>query len=258
MRIAVLLKEVPDTYGERRLDLQTGLADRGAIEAVLDEIGERALEVALSHADGHPGTEVTLLSMGPETVVSSLRKGLAMGADDAVHIVDDGLRGADLSLTAEVFAAALRPRQFDLVVAGNVSTDGSGGVLPAMLAELLGLPHLTSLSSVSIGESAVSGQRVTESGVVSVRADLPAVLSVTEALPTARFSNFKGIMAAKKKPLETLSLAGLGVDAADESVGRSIMIAVAERPPRQAGVKIIDNGDAAGHLIEFLVTNRLA
>ncbi|MEV7136072.1 electron transfer flavoprotein subunit beta/FixA family protein [Arthrobacter sp. NPDC093128] len=258
MRIAVLLKEVPDTYGERKLDLQTGLADRGATDAVLDEIGERALEVALSHADGHPGTEVTLLSMGPETVVSTLRKGLAMGATNAVHVVDDALLGADLSLTAEVLAAALRRGQFDLVIAGNLSTDGSGGVLPAMLAELLGVPHLTSLSSVTISDSAVSGVRLTESGVVSVQAELPAVISVTEALAAARFANFKGIMAAKKKPLETLSLPELGVDAADESAGRSILIAVAERPARQAGVKIVDEGDAASQLVEFLVTNRLA
>lgn len=258
MRIAVLLKEVPDTYGERKLDLQTGLADRGATDAVPDEIGERALEVALSHADGRPGTEVTVVSMGPETVVSTLRKGLAMGAANAVHVVDDALLGADLSLTAEVLAAALRRQQFDLVVAGNLSTDGSGGVLPAMIAELLDVPHLTGLNSVSIEESAVSGQRVTESGVASVRADLPVVISVTEALPTARFPNFKGIMASKKKPLETLSLAELGVDPADDSAGRSILIAVTERPARQAGVKIIDEGDAADQLVEFLVTNRLA
>lgn len=258
MRIAVLLKEVPDTYGERKLDLETGLADRGATEAVLDEIGERALEVALSHADSHAGTEVTVVSMGPESAVPSVRKALATGAHDAIHIVDDGLLGADLSLTAEVLGAALRRGQFDLVIAGNLSTDGSGGVLPAMIAELLEVPQLTALHSVSIEDLAISGQRTTESGDVSVRADLPAVISVTEALPAVRFPNFKGIMAAKKKPLETLSLADLGVDAADESVGRSIVIAVAERPARQAGVKIIDEGDAANQLVEYLVANRLA
>jgi electron transfer flavoprotein beta subunit len=258
MKIAVLMKEVPDTYGERKLDLETGLADRGATEAVLDEIGERALEVALTYTDGHPGTEVTVVSMGPETAVPSLRRGLAIGAADAVHIVDGGMAGADLSLTAEVLAAALRRGQFDLVVTGNLSTDGSGGVLPAMIAELLEVPHLTSLHAVSIEESGISGQRMTESGDVTVQAELPAVISVTEALPAVRFPNFKGLMAAKKKPLETLSLADLGVDAADESAGRSIVIAVAERPARQAGVKIIDEGDAADQLVEFLVANRLA
>lgn len=258
MRIAVLLKEVPDTYGERELDLQTGLADRGATEAVLDEIGERALEVALTHADNHPGTEVTVVSMGPATAAAGLRKGLAMGADNAVHILDDGLLGADLTLTAEVLAAALRRGAFDLVIAGNLSTDGNGGVIPAMIAELLGTPHLTSLESVSIADSGIRGRRTSEAGVASVEAGLPAVISVTESMPGARFPNFRGIMAAKKKPLETVGLADLGVHAEDESVGRSIVIAVAERPARQAGVKITDEGDAAAQLVDFLVSNRLA
>ncbi|WP_028266085.1 electron transfer flavoprotein subunit beta/FixA family protein [Arthrobacter sp. MA-N2] len=258
MRIAVLLKEVPDTYGERKLNLETGLANRGATDAVLDEVGERALELALTYADGHPDSNVTVLSMGPESVVSTLRKGMAMGATDAVHVLDDGLLGADLSLTAEALAAALRRRQFDLVIAGNISTDGSGGVLPAMIAELLCVPQLTGLNSVSIEETSVSGRRVTESGVVSVRTELPAVVSITEALPAGRFPSFKGLMAAKKKPLEVLSLAELGVDAGDESAGRSIVIAVAERPARAAGVKIVDEGDAAAQLVNFLVTNRLA
>ena len=196
--------------------------------------------------------------MGPGSVVSTLRKGLAMGAADAVHIVDDGLLGADLSLTAEVLSVALKRNQFDLVIAGNLSTDGAGGVLPAMIAELLEVPQLTGLKSVSVEETTVTGQRVTESGVATVTAALPAVISVTEALPAARFPNFKGIMSAKKKAVETLSLADLGVDATDESAGRSIVIAIAERPARLAGVKIVDDGDAAGQLVEFLVANRLA
>lgn len=258
MRIAVLMKEVPDTYGERKIDPETGLADRGSSEAVLDEIGERALETALSFADQHSGTEITVVSMGPETAVPNLRRALAIGAGDALHIVDQNLSGADLSLTAEVVAAALRRGEFDLVIAGNVSTDGSGGVLPAMIAELLGVPHLTALHSVMIAESSITGQRITESGEVTVQAELPAVISITEALPAARFPNFRGLMAAKKKPLETISLADLGVDASDEAAGRSIVLAVAERPERQAGVKIIDEGDAATQLVEYLVANRLA
>lgn len=258
MKIAVLLKEVPDTYGERELDLETGLADRGATDAVLDEIGERALEVALSHADHHAGATVTIVSMGPGTATANLRKALAMGATSAIHVVDDRLLGADLSLTTEVLAATIKHGQFDLVIGGNLSTDGSAGVLPSMLAELLGLPHLTSLRSVSINESGVSGQRATESGVATVEASLPAVISVTEALPAARFPNFKGIIAAKKKELKTITLADIDVDLDGESAGRSILIAVAKRPARQAGMKIIDEGDAAERLAEFLVTNRLA
>lgn len=257
MKIVVLVKEVPDTWGERKLNLETGLAERDAGERVIDEIGERSLEVALSYADAHEGTEVVVLSMGPEAATASIRKSLAMGAASAVHVVDDGLRGADLGLTAEVLAAALTRVGFDLAITGNLSTDGSGGVIPAMVAELLDVPAATMLTSVEIGEGAVSGVRATDGGTVAVEATLPAVISITEALPDARFPNFKGIMAAKKKPYETLTLADLGVDADDPAAARSIMLAVAEKPPREAGVKIVDSGDAGEQLADFLIQNRL-
>ncbi len=257
MKIVVLVKEVPDTWGDRRLSLETGLADRGASEAVLDEIGERALEVALSYADTHAGTEVVVVSMARESAATTVRKALAMGAGSAVQIVDDALLGADMGLTAEVLAAAVRRAGFDLVITGNVSTDGSGGVMPAMLAELLEVPQLTALSAVEITDATVSGTRISDGGTMTVSAPLPAVISITEALPDARFPNFKGIMAAKKKPFETVSLADLGVDAEDSSASRSIVIALNERPPRTAGVKISDGGDAGEQLADFLVSNRL-
>ena len=181
-----------------------------------------------------------------------------MGAGSATHVADEALRGADLGLTAETLAAAIRRMGFDLVITGNVSTDGSGGMIPAMLAELLDVPHATGLSSVEISDGAVSGSRAVDSGVQKVSANLPAVISITEALPEARFPNFKGIMAAKKKPLEVLTLADLGVTADNPEAARSIMLTVAERPPRAAGVKIIDEGDAGEKLAEFLIENRLA
>jgi electron transfer flavoprotein beta subunit len=258
MKIVVLVKEVPDTYGDRKLDLETGLADRAAGDAVLDEIGERALEVALTYADAHAGTEVVAVTMAPESAVTTVRKALAMGATSAVHVVGDALRGADMSLTAEVLAAAVRRVGADLVVTGNLSTDGTGGMLPAMLAEHLGMPQLTALSSVEIAETSVSGTRASDAGAVSVSAPLPAVISITEALPDARFPNFKGIMAAKKKPYETVAVADLGVDPEDFSIPRSILVTVAERPARAAGVKIVDKGDAGTQLAEFLISNRLA
>jgi electron transfer flavoprotein beta subunit len=258
MKIVVLVKEVPDTYGDRKLSLETGLADRAASEPVLDEIGERSLEVALTHADANPGTEVVVLSMGPASATATVRKGLAMGAASAVQVVDDALAGADLGLTAEVLAAALRRAGFDLVIAGNRSTDGSGGVLPVMVAELLDVPAATGLTSVSISDAEVSGVRAIDGGTVEVSATLPAVVSITEALPDARFPNFKGIMAAKKKPLETWTLADLGVDPEDAGASRSIMTEVSEKPPRAAGVKITDEGDAGQKLAEFLIQNRLA
>ena len=258
MKIVVLVKEVPDTYGDRKLDLETGLADRDASDKVLDEVGERAVEVALKYADTNPDTEVTLVSMAPVTATSTIRKGLAMGAGSAVHIADDVLTGADLTLTAEVLAAALRRTGFDLVVTGNQSTDGVGGVVPAMLGELLEVPVITSLNSVQITADSVSGDRTLEGGTMTASAALPAVISITEQLPDARFPNFKGITAAKKKPLEVLSLADLEVDPMDPKAARSIMTSVAAAPPRSAGVKIVDEGDAGSQLAEFLIKNRLA
>ncbi|HPT95521.1 MAG TPA: electron transfer flavoprotein subunit beta/FixA family protein [Microbacteriaceae bacterium] len=257
MKIIVLVKEVPDTYGDRKLSLESGLADRSG-EVVLDEISERALEAALTYAEANAGTEVVAIAMGPESVPTALRKALAMGAVKAVHVLDDGLVGADLGLTAEVLAAAVRREGFDLVVTGNISTDGSGGALPSMLAELLEVPAATNLSSFQIADSTLSGHRTLDQGSYEVSATLPAVISVTERMPDPRFPNFKGIMAAKKKPFETVTLADLGVATDDESVSRSIVISVAERPARAAGVKIVDEGNAGEQLAEFLIAQKLA
>lgn len=258
MKIVVLVKAVPDTYGDRKLNLETGLVDRAASEPVLDEICERSIEVALSYADSHSDADVVVLSMTPESAAATVRKGLAMGAGSAVQVVDEALHGADLGLTAEVLAAALRKTGFDLIITGNQSTDGGGGVLGAWIAELLDIPAALNLTSVTIGDSSVRGVRATDAGTAEVTAELPALISITEALPDARFPNFKGIMAAKKKPFETMSLADLDVDAMDATASRSIMIALAEKPPRAAGVKIVDEGDAGEKLAEFLIQNRLA
>ena len=258
MKIVVLVKEVPDTYGDRKLNLETGLADRDASDRVLDEIGERALEVALSYADANAGTEVVVVSMASEASQATVRKGLAMGAASAVQVADGALAGADLGVTARVLAAAVQRSGFDLVITGNQSTDGTGGVIPAMLAELLEVPHATALSAVTISESGVTGTRATDAGTAQVSTPLPAVISITEALPDARFPNFKGIMAAKKKPLETVSLADLGISIDPADAPQSIMTAVSEKPPRGAGVKIADEGDAGEQLAAFLIDNRLA
>ena len=257
MKIFVLVKEVPDTYGDRTLNLETGLADRGAGDVVLDEITERALEVALSYADKNEGTEVVALTMGPESSTASVRRALAIGAASAIHIVDEQLVGADLGLTAGVLAAAIRRGAPDLVITGNLSTDGAGGVLPAMLAEHLGWAQATALPAVELTADGSSATRGADAGNHQVTPPLPAAISITEALPDARFPNFKGIMAAKKKPLEVLSLADLDVSADPAAVPRTIMTAVSEKPPRAAGVKITDEGDAAEKLVEFLVQNRL-
>jgi len=258
VKIVVLVKEVPDTYGERKLNLETGLAERGLSDRVADEISERALEVALSYADAVPETEIHILTVAPEGATKSLRKILAMGGSAATHVADEALLGADLGLTSEVIAAALEKIGFDLVIAGNQSTDGMGGVLPAMLAERLKLPAALQLSEVTIEPEQVSGVRASDDATQQLSAPYPAIISITEALPDPRFPNFKGIMAAKKKPIEVWSLSDLGLDADDLSVGRAIMLKVSELPPKSAGVKVVDDGTAAAQLAAFLIEQRLA
>lgn len=254
MKIIALVKQVPDTWGDRVLDTETGFLDRGASDAIIDEINERALEVALQYKDGNKDAEVIALGVGPKGATDTLRKALAMGADSAVHVLDDGIAGADLAFTAEVIAAAAQRTGFDVIIAGNESTDGRGGAIPAMIAEKLGLPQLTYLDTVELTGDSVSGVRATEYGTLDVSSALPAVVSVTERAAEPRFPNFKGIMSAKKKPLDTVSLADLGVEA---PAAKSVVTSVAQRPERSAGTKITDDGTAAEQLAEFLATNRL-
>jgi electron transfer flavoprotein beta subunit len=253
VKIIVLVKQVPDTWGERTLDPATGWLDRKSGDSVFDESGERALEVAL-RAQEATGAEVVALTMGPDSATDVLRKALAMGADSAVHVVDAALGGADLVRTSEVLAAAIRAQGFDLVIAGNESTDGRGGMLPAMVAERLGVAHLTFLNAAEVSVDRVSGERGTEYGTITAHAALPAVISVTERSPEARFPSFKGILRAKKKPLARVSLADLGVATPAAS---STIVSVTRRPARTAGTIVVDDGTAATQLAAFLTANRL-
>lgn len=253
MKIIALVKQVPDTWGERKMGAD-GTVDREASDKIIDEINERALEVALSYKDANKGTEVVLMAMGPADATKTLRKGLSMGADSAVHIVDDALAGADAVKTSAVLAAALSQVGFDLVVAGNESTDGRGGVVPAMLAERLGVAQLTHLDAVEISESAVSGERATANGSLKAHANLPAVISVTEVAAEPRFPNFKGIMTAKKKPVLEMSLSDL---TAELSEAHTTVLTVSERPARTAGKKVVDEGNAGTELAEYLAAERL-
>ena len=254
MKIVVLMKQVPDTWGERKLNLKTGIVDRSAADIVIDEINERAIEVAIAHKDAEKDTEVVVITMSPDDASESIKKALAMGCDSAIQIQDDALAGADSAKTAAVLAAAITLQAADLVIAGNESTDGRGGVVPAMIAEHLKVPHLGMLGEISINEKTVSGVRRIEGGTQRVEANLPAVISVNESNPDARFPSFKGIMGAKKKPVETASLGELN---ATVVAGASVVTATSERPARAAGTKIADDGTAAEQLAEFLAKNRL-
>jgi electron transfer flavoprotein beta subunit len=258
MKIAVLVKEVPDTWGDRALDPTTKRVVRGK-DLVIDEINEKAVEAALLVKEASAGSEVTVVTMGPRSALDVLRKGLAMGADNAIHIVDDALAGSDAVQTSAALAAALGSRGFDLVVTGNESTDGRTAAVPAMLAERLGVAQLTFLRTLEVGASEVRGERMTEDGHFDVAADLPALVSVTEQIAEARYPNFKGIMAAKKKPVDTLTLADLGIPAADAggSNSWSVVETVTPRPPREGGTQITDDGTAGTQLADYLATAKL-
>jgi len=187
------------------------------------------------------------LTVGPASAGATLRKALASGADSAIHIQSDVLIGADLVQTAHAIAAALTTSGFDLVIAGNESTDGRGGVVPAMVAELLGLPHLTFLDSVAIEPDRVSGDRAAGHSLVSVTSTLPAVVSVTEQAAEPRFATLRGIMKAKKKRIDALAEADLPGAQSSTSV-----LSVTVRPPKDAGVTIVDDGTAGEALAVFL------
>ena len=253
MRIAVLVKQVPDTWGDRKLDIATGRLNRADGEQVIDEIDERALEVALTYRDSAKDTQVVTVVMGPESAKDAVRKALSIGADSGIHIVDDSLVGADSARTSEALAAAVRLEAFDLILAGNISTDGRGGVVPAMVAEHLGLPLLSSLDSVEIGAGEVRGTRATDFGAQTLKAPLPAVVTVTERVPEARFPSFKNIMSAKKKPVATIGVVDLGLT----TEARSIVLSSQERPARQAGTIVVDDGTASQQLVDFLAAARL-
>jgi electron transfer flavoprotein beta subunit len=258
MKIAVLVKEVPDTWGDRRIDPATMRVDRSG-DDVIDEVNEKAVEAALLVKEAGGDGEVTVVTMGPANAQDAVRKALAMGADAGIHIVDDALGGSDALQTSAALAAALAPRSFDLVIAGNESTDGRTAVVPAMLAERLGIAQLTFLRTLEVRDGTVSGERMTPEGHAEVRASLPAVVSVTEQIAEARYPNFKGIMAAKKKPVEKLALADLGLEpgGAGGENSPSVVESVAERPPRESGTIITDEGDAAQQLVDYLAAAKL-
>jgi electron transfer flavoprotein beta subunit len=257
MRIVVCMKQVPDTWSERTLRTSDNTLDRDAADAVINELDEYAIEEGLRLVEAHGG-EVTILSMGPERATESIRKALSMGADKGVHIVDDGLVGSDALGTSATIAAAIERIGFDLVILGSESTDARTGVLAAMLAERLGVPQLSYASKVEISDSAITINRLADYGYDRVEASLPAVVSVVEKVNEPRYPSFKGIMAAKKKPVDTLSLADLGLEPAAVGLAgaASEVTGFSKRPPRQAGTIVADEGDGGTKAAEFLAARK--
>jgi electron transfer flavoprotein beta subunit len=258
MKIVVLVKHVPEpTASWRYADDRT--LDRAGVEGRLSELDEYAVEQAVSVVEkGLPAT-ITYLTMGPARAVDGLRKALSMGGDDGVHVSDDALHGSDALGTSLVLARALERIGFDLVVCGMASTDAEMSVVPAMVADRLGVPQVTFAGDLSVDEGSVRIRRDGDSAVEEVGASLPALVSVTDQTGEVRYPSFKSIMAAKKKPVTTWSLADLGIDPA--SVGApgaaTVVRAAAPKPPRQAGAVVVDDGDAAVQVADFLVAQKL-
>src|SRR6516225_2427794 len=249
MNIVVCMKQVPDTGAERTLRAADARLDRAAADGLINELDEYAIEEGLRLAEAHGG-EVTIVSMGPEAASDSIRKALSMGADKAVHLVDDALAGSDALGTSLALATVLGRIGFDLVILGSEATDARTGVMAAMLAERLGVPQLSLARKVQTDGTAISIQRQTDYGYDEVEATLPAVVSVVEKINEPRYPSFKGIMVAKKKPVETLSVADIGLDADATGLGGSATAVAdfAARPPRAAGVIVKDDGDGGARV----------
>jgi electron transfer flavoprotein beta subunit len=261
MNIVVCVKYVPDATADRHFE-DDNTVDRVGVDGLLSELDEYAVEQALQLKEKNEGSEVTVLTVGPEQAADAIRKGLQMGADKGVHVVDDAIAGSDSVATSLVLAKAVEKigsDNVDLVVCGMASTDGSMSVVPAMLAERLDLPQVTFGSVIEMQGKEVRIKRDGDTATEIIGGTAPLVLSVTDQSGEARYPSFKGIMAAKKKPVETWSLSDLGVDASQVglSAAWSQVEDTAARPPRTQGEIVTDeDGSGATALAEFRASKK--
>jgi electron transfer flavoprotein beta subunit len=258
MKIVVCAKFVPDATADRRFRSEDNTVDRAGVDGLLSELDEYAVETALTVKEAGDA-EVTVLTVGPEQAADAVKKGLQMGADAGVHVVDDAIHGSDAVATSLILSKALAKLEADLVVFGMGSTDGGMGVVPAMVSERLGLPAVTLGSEVTVDGQTVRIRRDGDTASETIEGTLPLVLSVSDQANEPRYPSFKGIMAAKKKPVQTWSLADLELTA--EQVGGSgawtEVVEVTARPARTAGTIVTDeDGSGAAELVEFLSTNK--
>lgn len=259
MNIVVLVKQVPDTWAERKLSDSDKTLDRASVDVVMNEIDEYAVEEALKikETSGDDST-VTILTMGPERAVETIRKALSMGADKAVHLTDEALHGSCALQTSYALAKVLETLEYDLVICGSESTDARLSIMAPLLAERLGRPQLSGARKVTVGDGTARIERQTENGYDVVEAALPAIVSVVEKINEPRYPSFKGIMAAKKKPLTTLTLADAGIEA--DRVGlasaTSSVESFSNRPPRQSGQIVKDEGDGGSRVADFLASQK--
>ena len=258
MRIICPVKRVPDTAAKKAIEPDLTL-DRDGVESVLNANDEWSIEEAMRIKERTPGTEVIVLCVGPEQAQTTVRKALSYGLDGAIQVTDPAISGSDAAGIAQILAAALRGEQFDLVIMGNQSSDARTMLVPAMLAEYLDLPALTYVRKLEIDGQTLRAEREMASGHQVVEASMPAVVSVVEAINEPRYPSFKGIMAAKKKPVEKKTLADLGIDPSTVGLATatSQVLDFAGRPPKGEGVKVPDEGDGAEKLVGFLAAQKI-
>ena len=261
MNIVVCVKYVPDAQSERTFQESDNTVDRAASDGLLSELDEYAVEEALKIVEAAGEGEVTVLTVGPQAAANAIKKALQMGADKGVHVQDEAIHGSDAAATSLVLAEAVKKATDgspQLVLTGMSSTDGVMGVVPAMLAERLGLPQVTYASELSVGEGTVTIRRDGDTASETVEASLPALVSVTDQINEPRYPSFKGIMAAKKKPVENWGLADLGLDPSQVGLDAAwtSVVSFTKRPPREQGQLVKDEGDGGTRLAEFLAAQK--
>jgi electron transfer flavoprotein beta subunit len=258
MKIAVCVKQVPDATVTKRIDPATKRLDRSG-EGALNHFDTQAVEEALRIKEGSGDGEVVVVSLGPAKAVDSLRKALAMGADRAVLVSDEQAAGSDLVSTSRLLSAALEREHADLVIFGQQASDSDGAVLWAAVADRLQAPVVSQVAELTVADGKLRGKRQTEFGYDLIEAPLPAVVAVSDAINDPRYPSLKGIMGAKKKPQETVSVGDLGLEA--DSVGergsRTKVMELSEPPARGDAEKIEDDGSAAQKIVEFLAGKKL-
>ncbi len=253
MNVAVCVKQIPDPAEVGSLNPETKTLNRDS-KPILDESDSYGVEMALQLVEAAGGGKVTLVSMAPNQETAGLRTALAMGADDAILVSDDALAGSDALSTAKVLAAAIARAEPDLVLAATESSDGYTGTVPEQIAAVMGLPSVTFAKSIEVGDGTVAVKRQTESGFDSVNCPTPCLVSVTAGVVEPRYPSFKGIMAAKSKPVDEVTLADLSIDPATVGTagGGQEIIEIEQAEAREAGEKVVDEGDAHERIIAFL------
>jgi electron transfer flavoprotein beta subunit len=252
VNVVVCVKQIPDPAVPGELDPQTHWLKREG-KLILDDSDAYGVEMALQLATAAGGGDVTLVSMAPNGETSGLRTALAMGAAKAILVSDESLKGSDALSTAKVLAAAIKRAEPDLVITATESTDGYTGTIPEQVAAILGLPSVTFAKQIEVADGKVKVERQTEAGYDEVESPMPALVSVTAGVVEPRYPSFKGIMAAKSKPVDTLTVADLGLDGqVGAGAARQEIVSVTPAEERQAGEIIEDDGEGFQKIIAFL------